>query len=226
MKSNNQFGKFGAKGYYIALILCAVAIGISGYVYYRNANLDHPQLQDPTADVGIIDPTKDPNLPVVGTDPNQGDDQLQNPDVTVPNQPQKQPLQTASPLEGAIISPFAVDCLAYNETTRDWRTHNGIDIAAEAGTPVRSAADGTVYTVYEDEAMGTTVVIRHQDGYVTVYSSLSQDIPVKVGDTVTLGQTIGYVGNSALLETAIGDHLHFAVTRNEKSVDPAEFLSK
>ena len=60
-----------------------------------------------------------------------------------------------------------MDCLSYNETTRDWRVHNGVDIAAEEGTPVMAAADGQVYTVYEDETMGTTVVIRHEDGYTT-----------------------------------------------------------
>ena len=49
-------------------------------------------------------------------------------------------------------------------------------------------------------------------------------VPVKAGDTVTLGQTVGYVANSALLETAIGDHLHFCVTHQDKTVDPGEFV--
>ena len=57
-----------------------------------------------------------------------------------------------------------------------------------------------------------------------MYSSLDTKVDVKIGDTVKLGQTLGYVGNSAMLETAVGDHLHFCVTQNDKSVDPAEFL--
>ena len=226
MKSNNNFGKLGAKGYYIALILCAAAIGISGYVYYRNATNDDPSLQDPTADIGVISPTNDPDLPAVGTQPgiDKDDPQLSVPDPTAPDDSQKQPLKTCAPVSGKTITDFAVDCLAYNETTRDWRTHDGIDIAAEAGTAVCAAADGTVYTTYSDESMGTTVVIRHADGYVTVYSSLSEDLEVQSGDTVTMGQTIGYVGNTALLETAIGDHLHFSVTKNDKHMDPADFI--
>lgn len=223
MKSNNFFKKFGAQGYYIALILCACAIGISGYLYYRNATQNDPALQDPTTDVGLQDPTVD-NLPVGGTQP--GDDQLQGTEPTVPNEkPEQMPLKTQTPLAGNIISSHAVDCLAYNETTRDWRTHNGIDIAAEAGTEVRAAANGTVYTVFSDDAYGTTVVVRHTDGYVTVYSSLDKDVAVTVGDTVTMGQTIGKVGNTALLETAIGDHLHFSVSRNDQPVDPMDFLN-
>jgi murein DD-endopeptidase MepM/ murein hydrolase activator NlpD len=99
-----------------------------------------------------------------------------------------------------------------------------VDIAAEAGTGVSASADGTVYTVYEDETMGMTVVIRHEGGYTTKYASLAEEVSAAPGDTVTLGQAIGCVGNSALLESALGDHLHFAVTCNGESVDPAVFL--
>ena len=73
--------------------------------------------------------------------------------------------------------------------------------------------------------MGTTVVIRHDGGYVTMYSSLDAEVTVSAGDEVKLGQTIGYVGSSALLESAIGDHVHFCVTLNDKSMDPAEFFA-
>jgi murein DD-endopeptidase MepM/ murein hydrolase activator NlpD len=72
--------------------------------------------------------------------------------------------------------------------------------------------------------MGTTVVIRHVDGYITKYASLETDVPVKPGDAVTMGQQIGTVGNTALLESAIGDHIHFSVTRNGAPVDPEAFL--
>jgi murein DD-endopeptidase MepM/ murein hydrolase activator NlpD len=118
-----------------------------------------------------------------------------------------------------------MEALSYNQTTRDWRVHNGVDIAAEEGTAVCAAADGQVYTTYEDDSMGYTVVIRHEGGYTTKYSSLSQDIPVKAGDMVTMGQTIGYVGASALVETALGSHVHFGVTHQDTPMDPAEFLA-
>ena len=129
MKSRKTFGKFGAKGYYIALILCAAAIGISGYLYYRNATQDEPQLQNPTDNAPVVNPTEN-TLPVVGPQP---DDPQKDPQTPV--------LKTKLPLEGETISQYAMECLAYNQTTRDWRTHNGIDIAAEAGTAVCAAAD-------------------------------------------------------------------------------------
>ena len=117
-----------------------------------------------------------------------------------------------------------MDCLSYNETTRDWRVHNGIDIAADAGTTVCAAAAGTVYTVFQDDTMGTTVVIRHDGGYVTQYASLAEDVTVKTGDTVQMGDAIGKVANTALLESAQGDHLHFSVMLNDEHVDPVAFL--
>lgn len=134
-------------------------------------------------------------------------------------------LKTAMPVPGEAISAYAMDCLSYNETTRDWRTHNGIDLAAEAGAPVGAAADGTVYTTYEDDALGYTVVIRHTGGYTTRYSSLREDLCVQPGDTVTLGQTIGYAGDTALVETVMGSHVHFSVSCQDQPMDPAEFLN-
>ena len=74
--------------------------------------------------------------------------------------------------------------------------------------------------------LGMTVVLRHEDGYVTTYSSLAAEISVKPGDAVKLGQKLGAVGDTALLECAIGEHVHFAVTRNDEPVDPAQFLKQ
>ncbi len=219
--SNKNTGRgVNGKGYYIALILCAVAIGISGYLYYRNANEDTLGGTNPS-DAAKLSATDGNNVAVVATDPNG----TKVPSGTTATQPQTtKPIKTASPVEGEEVAGYAMDCLSYNATTRDWRVHNGVDIAAEAGTEVLAAADGTVYTTYVDEAMGYTVVIRHDGGYTTKYSSLASELPVKAGDTVKLGDVIGCVGTTALLETALGDHVHFSVTCNDEAMDPAEFL--
>lgn len=205
----NQIKKFlekcKGKGYYIALACCAVAIAITAFVYALGGRGEDIQLQNP--DVPAI--ATDPTLPSQPTDPSKP----------------AQALKTGVPVDGETVLGYAMECLTYNPTTRDWRVHDGIDIAAEAGTAVKAAADGTVYTTYTDDHMGTTVVIRHQDGFVTTYSSLDPVLTVSVGDEVKLGQTIGCVGESALLENAIGDHVHFCVDLNGESIDPARFFS-
>ena len=217
MSKRNSGGSINGKGYYIALILCAVAIGITGYLYYRNTN-DTQQLQDQTS--AVLGTDRDGDVQAVATQPEETES-------TEPSQQKDtRPAKRVSPVVGETVAEYAVETLSYNQTTRDWRVHNGIDIAAEAETPVCAAADGTVYTVYEDETMGMTVVIRHSGDYTTRYSSLAEQVAVKPGDAVTAGQTIGYVGTTALLETAVGDHVHFSVSCGNASVDPVAFLTQ
>lgn len=216
MSKKKFTGNFSSKGYYIALVLCAVAIGITGYLYYRNANDMSAQLQSP----GAVDGQGDKGVEVVATEGNNN----QNTTQTEPTG--KKPAKRVSPVSGENVGQYAMETLIYNQTTRDWRVHDGMDIAAEAGTQVCAAADGTVYTVYEDETMGMTVVLSHDGGYSTKYASLDTDVAVAAGDTVTAGQVIGCVGDTALLESAVGDHVHFSVSCNGESVDPAKFLEQ
>ena len=221
MSKKKFSGNISGKGYYIALILCAAAIGISGYLYYRNAN-DNVQvdLQNQATEPAAV--TRDDDVEAVATRP-VGEE-------TTPSQQTEAPkaVKPAAvwPVQGQTVMEYAVEALAYNQTTRDWRTHHGVDIAAETGTAVGAAADGEVYSVYEDETLGMTVVLIHDGGYATYYSSLSDEVMVSAGDKVEAGQTIGYVGASAMLESGIGDHVHFSVTCTGKSVDPADFLEQ
>ena len=218
--SNHNKGRFGGRGYYIALILCALAIGIWSYVSYEKP---------------AEDPEDSLNAPVLATTPTSGTQAAtpgQKYTETTPTETGETTGATAgrlsvcAPVEGEIISEYAMEVLSYNQTTRDWRVHNGVDYGAEAGTQVVAAADGEVYTVYEDDEMGFTVVIRHENGYVTKYSSLASEVAVSPGDQVEMGQAIGTVGSTALMENALGDHVHFSVTKNDEPVDPAEFLSQ
>lgn len=221
MSKRKFSGNFGGKGYYIALVLCAAAIGVSGYLYYRNAEPEQANLENkPASSQQEIQQ----DVPVAATEnPASTEGASANAQAELP-QESAQTMRTAAPVSGETVAEYAMDCLSYNQTTRDWRVHNGVDYAAAEGTAVTAAADGTVYTVYDDELMGTTVVIRHSGGYITKYSSLAKEVSVAPGDTVTLGQTVGFVGNTALLESAIGDHVHFSVTCNDEVVNPADFL--
>ena len=215
-------GMFG-KGYYIALILCAAAIGITGYLYNRNASKDVDVLQT-EAPVESVIATEDRNVEAIATTQPAEDVQVDATDATVV-QKENTTLKTTWPVSGETVMDYSMEALSYNETTRDWRVHNGMDIAADAGTEVVAAAAGEVYTIYEDDTMGTTVVIRHTGGYTTRYSSLSEDVRVSVGDKVSRGQAIGTVGTTALVETVIGPHVHFTVTYQDALMDPMTFLS-
>ena len=185
-------------------------MGILSYVYSTTG--EEPEVQAANAPVSITDTVTLPTAP-------------QKPGETAPStEPTAGKLSVCAPVQGEVLSGYAMEVLSYNETTRDWRVHNGVDFAAPEGTAVVAAADGQVYTVYEDDQMGMTVVIRHEGGYTTRYSSLAPGVSVSAGQDVTMGQTIGAVGTSALMENALGHHVHFAVSCNDESMDPMEFL--
>ena len=225
MSNNNSGGIFAGKGYYIALILCAAAIGITGYLYYQNANeVQEVSVRETVTDDILVDTLEQEDVAVLSTQPNvpsttpatQG---------TTPAPTGKTSLKTVSPVAGEEIFDYSMEALSYNQTTRDWRVHNGIDLAAEEGAQVVAAADGEVYTVYEDDAMGHTVVIRHDSGYTSKYASLTKDVAVKAGDKVTAGQVIGYAGSSAIVESTLGSHVHFSVSYLDEPMNPADFLA-
>ena len=217
------------RGYYIALIGCAAAIWITGYVFYRNQNQPEAVSNVETYTDILAGTLGTEDVAVIATEPAPSKTTKPSiPQGTTPTTPavtEARRMKTMSPVAGEEIFGYSMEALSYNQTTRDWRVHNGVDLAAEAGSEVCAAADGEVYTVYEDDAMGSTVVIRHDDGFTTRYSSLAEKLTVKPGDKVTMGQTIGYAADSAIVESTLGSHVHFSVTCYDETIGPAAFLS-
>ena len=122
--------------------------------------------------------------------------------------------------DSAILTGFSDKTLLYNEHYHDWRTHNSIDIAADIGCSVCSAADGTV-TETGTGSYGGYVVIEHNNGITATYAQLG-DISVSEGDSVTAGDVIGTVGECRG-ENATESHLHYELIKGGKYVDPAEY---
>ena len=212
------------KGIVFGLVLCAAAVWITGYAFFRSANQVQEASSQETYEDILVGTIGTEDVPVIATQP-QTTAPATTETETVPAATEKKTLKTMSPVEGAPIFGYSMEALSYNQTTRDWRVHNGIDLAAEDNAPVMAAADGEIYTVYEDDAMGHTVVIRHNDGYTTCYSSLADNLTVRPGDQVTMGDTIGYAADSAIVESTLGSHVHFSVTHYDEPMDPQEFLN-
>ena len=129
------------------------------------------------------------------------------------------------PVSGEISQPYAADHLVFSKTMGDWRTHNGVDIAAKLGEKVVAAADGTVEKLYKDDLFGTCIVIDHGRGLSTLYANLAAVPTVEEGEAVEQGQVIGSVGDTALAETGEVTHLHFAVRLDDFWADPMNYLT-
>ena len=120
-----------------------------------------------------------------------------------------------------MLAPFSGDELVYNETLGDWRTHNGVDLAAEAGEPVKAAALGQVSAVYQDAVWGWTVEVS--DGS-RVYRYQGLEAPaVQADDEVHAGDVLGKVGRVPA-EAKLPSHLHFEVRQDGSCVDPETAL--
>ena len=243
MHKNRFFKLLRDNAYYIALGVCALAVIVSGVLFLRDpdltqtasesevpaAALPEPAVREPVSletEAQLFAPVSEPaatepSVPV----PAEPAPAKPQPAETEPVKPPVSKLTAVSPLEGEVVQCFSMDQLSYNPTTRDWRTHAGVDIAAAVGTPVRAAAEGTVLAVYEDDLLGQTVTVGHAGGWVTHYANLDPAVLVRAGETVGAGQELGAVGTSALLEVGSEPHLHFAVYRNNVVQDPAVFLA-
>ena len=128
------------------------------------------------------------------------------------------------PVEGEVVRDFAVDNLIYSDTLQEWTTHTGIDIKAEKTTVVKSAEAGTVKTIKNDPRYGLTVVIEHQNGFESIYSSLLTAEFITVGEEIKQGSTIATVGNTATFEIADTTHLHFEIKKDGQNVDPNIYM--
>lgn len=107
--------------------------------------------------------------------------------------------------------------------TGQYGTHGGTDIGASYGSAIYAAGSGTVVTAYNNSAYnggyGNYAMINHGNGIQTLYAHMSV-CSVTVGQTVSAGQTIGYVGSTG---RSTGPHLHFEVRVNGSRVDPQSY---
>lgn len=108
--------------------------------------------------------------------------------------------------------------------TQQRQFHEGLDISASRGTPVRAPADGVVEVVVSkykpNQSYGRQIIINHSNGYRTVYAHL-KNVQVKEGQKVLRYQVIGTVGDSG---RATGPHLHYEVHKNGGTLNPMDYL--
>jgi murein DD-endopeptidase MepM/ murein hydrolase activator NlpD len=99
--------------------------------------------------------------------------------------------------------------------------HLGTDFSAQTGDPVFASGSGIVEFAGQKDELGNTVIINHENGYVTSYSHL-KDIRTRKGCTVGKGEIIGTVGKTG---NTSGPHLHYTITKNGKELDPEVFIN-
>ncbi|GHV44419.1 peptidoglycan-binding protein LysM [Spirochaetia bacterium] len=123
------------------------------------------------------------------------------------------------PVRGRLTSPFGWR----NDPISGVRRHHAaLDLAASMGTPVKASMDGKVSSVGYNSVYGKYIIISHGNGFQSMYAHLSLT-SVKQGAAVTQGSKIGEVGSTGY---STGPHLHFAVYKNGRAVNPLELLNQ
>lgn len=147
--------------------------------------------------------------PVVVTAPSR---QTPRPTAPAPSRPVPETKGMLDwPLRGVLYARFG---------KKGREPHDGIDLAAPAGTPVKTAQEGSVLYAGEQRGYGLIVIIQHSEHLITLYAH-NRDLRVRTGQQVRRGQVIATVGESGKTS---GPQLHFEVRVGGKPVDPLDYL--
>ena len=227
MESKKSFGKqveqiLVGRGFYIVMILCAAIIGVSIWSLFKTPAKpvpDESEFDEVLSEVAPVE-YEQPEEPIPAAD----EEETASDEESIMEAASD--IEPVWPVEGEIQRDYSMDTLQYDQTMADWRTHDGVDLSADIGTKVTAALPGTVLRVFTDDLYGTTVVIDHGDGLVISYANLEQIPTVYEGDTVSAGDVIGSVGDSAKCESSQSAHLHLSAELNGESVSPLEYLPK
>ena len=194
------------------LVIAAVTVTLVFTVGKRNNLTDGPQIEKPNTD-----DNKDPN------DGKTPDDGKNDDDKKPDNKPTNSDDSWGLPLENASIT-----CgyeFTFDKTLIRYAVHQGMDFEANAGDNVLAARAGTVTAVVTDNILNENyVTITHSDGVTSTYKYIVAKEGLKVGDTVKRGDVIGTVAEAGGMEMNDGEHLHFEVRVNGRTVDPDTYL--
>ena len=109
----------------------------------------------------------------------------------------------------------------WHPVSGQWKYHSGLDIGAAYGASIVAADGGTVTIAGLNGGYGKCVMIDHGNGYYTLYGHMSS-IAVSVGQSVSKGETIGYVGSTGV---STGPHLHFEIRQGTTILDPENWFT-
>lgn len=216
------------RGIYVVAFALMCAIGLSVMLTLNNTDDggDDNGAQANQVNTDIGEHLDNVLLPIVTPTPTPEATPTPMPDITpAPQTPKPAAAEKLSPpVRGEVIWDFAVNELIYSRTLDQWTTHTGVDIAASKGSEVYSVFAGTVTEVYNDDSLGYMVEVTGKNGMTAVYGNLKSDPIANVGARVNAGDIVGYVGDTAVSECGDRSHVHFELLKNEKYVDPKDYV--
>lgn len=232
-KKTSRLNRYSAY-LYLAMALTIVGVAIASIVSLNRSVDELPSYSTPSfslpayesedstlENIFSLPPDTSEETPVFGEESDVVDNNSSEPPAV-----EQKPLYVTPIENGEILKECALDKLVFSATMNDYRVHTGIDIAAPLGKEVLCYSKGTVESIRVDDFYGTVVCVRHDHDLMTVYANLSPTLAegVTVGTELNTGDVIGYVGKTALAESADAPHLHFEMLVDGKNIDPEREL--
>ncbi len=255
MKSNTKEKNNNPKknaGFYIALALCITAIGGAAWTTYSSV-LDYqtPKEESSAQSEGSKPKDKPTDKTVSGLEYSKPESKTESSEKTAntilesrsesSEESSELSIEESSsesseisqenenkfikPIDGKIIKGYSPENPVYSKTMGDWRVHEGIDITADDGEKVRAYSGGIVKKVYNDDLLGYSIEIEHNNGITMIYSGLSPTILVKEGESVSCGD---YIGAVFTIPSEIMDEVHLQQKKKKdgKLIDAQAVLEK
>ena len=232
-KKTNRLNRYSAY-LYLAMALTIIGVAVASIVSLNRSVDELPSYSAPSfslapsesesstlENVIPIPPDTSEETPVFGENSSVTDDTSSAPPVS-----EQKPLYVHPIKDGEILKSCALDTLVFSATMNDYRVHTGIDIASPLGTEVLCYTAGTVEEIKADDFYGTVVCVRHAYDLVTVYANLAPALAegITVGTELEAGDVLGFVGKTALAESADDPHLHFEMILSGNRIDPEREL--
>lgn len=209
-------------GFYLALFACVCLLAIGG-VWFTKNNVD--ELASSKGFVNKADKNDD-ELQLIEKD---------NKNVVPTTTDSEQNLEKAkekakendsklSFLGTKVIREYSEKEPSYSKTLDVWEIHKGLDISAKNGSEVKSLLDGKVEALFTDDQHGVSVKVKSDNNTTVVYSNLSKDTKVKKGQEIKSGDVLGTVGNTGLVESQDGSHVHVEAFKGKEYIDPMSLI--
>lgn len=244
-QKDNRSGKGTNKGFYIALGVCLIAIGVAAWTTYDSVvKYANPAQEESTPEqstpaqqnvsgVFVVD-----SLPEESSAPSSEEAPVSSapaisskpeskPASSKPSEPPSgevketaaKPVSYVYPAGEDVLKNFSGENPIFSDTMQDWRVHTGTDFSAKNGDAVKAIAGGKITDSYKDDWYGNILVIEHDGGVTASYCGLGDTLLVKKGEKVKAGQKIGSV-TTIPCESADPPHLHLEIKKGGKLIDP------
>lgn len=226
-------------GFYTALSICIVAVGMAAYSTYTSLsgvfgdNENESSLAVNNIVTGVEETEKKTSAPTETAEkPTETEVKTTETEFieTEPKQT-KTALQTMTSVKTSlsypldkrkVIKEYSEESV-YNKTLNQWQAHTGVDFACDKGDNVYSMGDGEVRRIYNDDLLGKTIVVESSD-YTAYYSGMSGNVKVEKGSTVKEGDVLGTAG-TVPCEELEENHIHIAVKVNGQFTDVLSLIN-